>query len=54
MTRKDYIKFADLFKDLKINMSGETQTKLLNGLIKIFKNDNSKFNTKTFLNYINK
>ena len=58
MTKKHYIKFADLLKDLKkdeyINFDGNTQTKLLNGMIKIFKSDNSRFNTQTFLDYINK
>ena len=58
MTKKHYIKFADLLKDLKkdeyINFDGNTQTRLLNGMIKIFKSDNSRFNTQTFLDYINK
>ena len=58
MTRKDYIKFADLFikliKDKKWNgINGATEQQLLQGFINIFQTDNSRFSADRFLNYIN-
>ena len=59
MTKKDYIKFADLFLKLRSNKewngwNGQLEHELLYGMCKIFENDNSRFNNDTFLNYINK
>ena len=59
MTKKDYIKFADLFLKLRDNKewngwNGQLEHELLNVMCKIFENDNSRFNNNTFLNYINK
>jgi len=60
MTRKDYIKFATLLKQLKANKNTynwtkfEYESELLNGLISIFKTDNINFNTSKFIDYINK
>jgi len=59
MTKKDYIKFADLFLKLRAdkqwnNWNGEIERQLLNGMCRIFESDNSRFDNDTFLNYINK
>ena len=59
MTKKDYVKFANLFLKLRSdkqwnNWNGEIERQLLNGIITIFKEDNKSFNSDTFLNYINK
>ena len=59
MTKKDYIKFADLFLTLRSNKewngwNGQLEHEILNGMCRIFENDNSRFNNDTFLNYINK
>ena len=63
MTRKDYIKFADLLRELKedkqILSNGEIdinyyESQLLNGLISIFKTDNRNFDITRFKDYINK
>jgi len=59
MTKKHYIKFADLFLKLRSdkqwnNWNGEIERQLLNGMIEIFKEDNHRFNSDTFVNYINK
>ena len=60
MTKKDYIKFADLLKQLKRNKNIYNWSKfdyeyeLLNGVINIFKNDNKDFNIPKFITYINK
>jgi len=58
MTKKDYIKFADLFIKLRNNkkcngIEGQVEHELLNGMIKIFESDNSRFNSDTFVDYIN-
>lgn len=59
MTKKDYVKFANLFLKLRSdkqwnNWNEEIERQLLNGIMKIFKEDNKSFNNDTFLNYINK
>jgi len=60
MTKKDYIKFADLLKQLKRNKNIYNWSKfdyeyeLLNGVLNIFKNDNKDFNIPKFITYINK
>ena len=68
MTRKDYIKFANMIKnildvDIKahINRPYEIATRItptvsvshiIEEMIKIFKNDNSRFNETSFRNFI--
>ena len=59
MTKKDYIKFANLFLKVREDKqwngwNGQLEHEILNGIIKIFQDDNSRFNSDTFLNYINK
>ena len=59
MTRKDYIKFANLIKDLQIEPNhsltiDEYETNLINGLISIFKTDNNRFDEVRFKDYISK
>ena len=50
MTRKDYIKFADLLIKLENNDNEQfTPNNLLNGLIDIFNNDNSRFDEFKFI-----
>ena len=46
MTKKDYIKIAECFKKYG---SINNQSRLVNGLCKIFKNDNPLFDKDTFL-----
>ena len=58
MTKKDYIKFADLFiklvNDKQWNgMNGATEQQVLQGFMHIFKEDNSRFDSENFLSYIN-
>lgn len=68
MTRKDYIKFADMIKKKKEQLKelenletykgewleGSTLTLdyIVDNMIEIFKADNFKFNTTRFLEYI--
>ena len=53
MTRKDYIKFADLLIKLENNDNEQfTPNNLLNGLIDIFNNDNSRFDEFKFRQYV--
>ena len=53
MTRKDYIKFADLLIKLEKNDNEQfTPNNLLNGLIDIFINDNSRFDEFKFRQYV--
>ena len=58
MTKKDYVKFAKLLKSLNVNFDNKDFTikfnDIYNGLIDIFKNDNNKFDTIRFKNYIRK
>ena len=53
MTRKDYIKFADLLIKLEKNDNEQfTPNNLLNGLIDIFNVDNSRFDEFKFRQYV--
>ena len=56
MTRKDYVKFAKLLRNInvKFDQVGFTLNfnDLYNGLIEIFKNDNPRFDEIRFKNYI--
>ena len=56
MTKKDYIKFAKLLRNInvKFDQVGFTLNfnDLYNGLIEIFKNDNPRFDEIRFKNYI--
>ena len=59
MTRKDYIKFADGFKQLKQDVKGNYIAEahlqdFINETMDIFYLDNSNFNSTLFTNYINK
>ena len=52
MTKKDYIKFADLLIKLEKNDNEQfTPNNLLNGLIDIFNDDNSRFDEFKFRQY---
>ena len=53
MTKKDYIKFADLLIKLEKNDNEQfTPNNLLNGLIDIFNADNSRFDEFKFRQYV--
>ena len=53
MTKKDYIKFADLLIKLEKNDNEQfTPNNLLNGLIDIFNDDNSRFDEFKFRQYV--
>jgi len=56
MTRKDYVKFAKLLRNInvKFDQVGFTLNfnDLYNGLVEIFKNDNPRFDEIRFKNYI--
>ena len=53
MTKKDYIKFADLLIKLEKNDNENfTPNNLLNGLIDIFNDDNSRFDEFKFRQYV--
>jgi len=53
MTRKDYIKFANLLIKLESNNEEQfTPNNLLNGLIDIFNNDDDKFDEYKFRQYV--
>lgn len=59
MTKKDYIKFANLFRSQKDYKNINEDTAILYGLlldntIAIFKNDNPRFDRDRFIDYINK
>ena len=59
MTRKDYIKFAEKFKQLKQDVKNNYIAKahlqdFINETMDIFYLDNSNFNSTLFTNYINK
>ena len=56
MTRKDYVKFAKLLRNINVKFDKVGFTlnfnDLYNGLIEIFKNDNPRFDEIRFKNYI--
>ena len=55
MTKKDYIKFADLLTSWKLkgylNQVG-VFSNIMNDLSSLFKNDNARFQDTKFINYI--
>lgn len=58
MTRKDYIKFADGFKQLKQDVKGNYIAEahlqeFIDEVKDIFYLDNERFSSKLFTNYIN-
>lgn len=63
MTKKDYIKFAELLKFHKPTMDEgknipedvlEMYEKIKYSIIKLFENDNPNFDSSRFIDYINK
>ncbi len=55
MTKKDYIKFANMVVDLtRNNQESFTRNNLINRLIDIFSNDNYRFNENKFVEFIEK
>ena len=55
MTKKDYIKFANMVVDLtRNNCESLTRNNLINRLIDIFGNDNYRFNENKFVEFIEK
>ena len=55
MTKKDYIKFANMVVDLtRNNQESFTRNNLINRLIDIFSNDNYRFNENKFIEFIEK
>jgi len=59
MTKKDYIKFADKFRQLKQDVKGNYIAEshlqdFINETMDIFYLDNKSFSSKLFTNYINK
>ena len=55
MTKKDYIKFANMVVDLtRNNQELFTRNNLINRLIDIFSNDNYRFNENKFVEFIEK
>ena len=55
MTKKDYIKFANMVVDLtRNNQELFTRNNLINRLIDIFSNDNYRFNENKFIEFIEK
>ena len=55
MTRKDYIKFANMVVDLtRNNQESFTRNNLINRLIDIFSEDNYRFDENKFINFIEK
>ena len=55
MTRKDYIKFANMVVDLtRNNCESLTRNNLINRLIDIFGNDNYRFSENKFVEFIEK
>jgi hypothetical protein len=53
MTRKDYIRFADMCVTLKDNYDDFQFACLLHELCLLFNNDNPRFKEKRFIDYIN-
>ena len=55
MTKKDYIKFANMVVDLtRNNQESFTRNNLINRLITIFSEDNYRFNENKFVEFIEK
>ena len=55
MTKKDYIKFANMVVDLtRNNQESFTRNNLINRLIDIFSEDNYRFDENKFINFIEK
>ena len=58
MTRKDYIKFASLLKNLKVRFDNKDFTLKFNdvysGMIEIFNSDNNRFDDNRFKEFIRK
>jgi len=58
MTKKDYIKFASLLKNLKVRFDNKDFTLKFNdvysGMIEIFKSDNNRFDENRFKEFIRK
>ena len=58
MTRKDYIKFATLLKNMKANIYNKNfvvnYNDVMNGMIAIFKSDNNRFDEIRFKEFIRK
>ena len=58
MTRKDYIKFATLLKNMKANIYNKNfvvnYNDVMNGMIAIFKSDNNRFDENRFKEFIRK
>ncbi len=61
MTKKDYIKFATLLKNLRTNIYKNNEEEynftlnfndVYNGLVEIFKSDNNRFDETRFKNFI--
>ena len=58
MTKKDYIKFATFLKNMKADIYKKNfvvnYNDVMNGVIKIFKSDNNKFDEVRFKEFIKK
>ena len=58
MTKKDYIKFATLLKNLNVEFDYRQHDNLkkyiYNEIVSIFKTDNNRFDEVRFKDYINK
>jgi len=58
MTKKDYIKFATLLKNLNVEFDYRQHDNLkkyiYNEIVSIFKTDNNRFDEVIFKDYINK
>jgi hypothetical protein len=58
MTKKDYIKFASLLKNMKADIHKKNFVvnfnDVMNGMIEIFKSDNNKFDEVRFKEFIKK
>ena len=53
MTKKHYILFADAIKDNECCANCVDKTSLVNDLINVFKQDNVRFNSTIFRDYLN-
>ena len=58
MTKKDYIKFASLLKNMKADIYNKNfvvnYNDVMNGMIAIFKSDNNRFDEIRFKEFIRK
>jgi len=55
MTKKDYIVFARMIKELKSEgVDAETIDRIIKKISSIFWDDNTNFNNKKFIDFINK